>query len=181
MDKQAIDELLQNWYFRAKRSQLAHRFAAKELSRLHLLMGALAVVLSTIAGTSIFASLEKELSGYGRIVVGILSLVVALLSGLQTFLRLDDLSSKHQRADASFSAIRGQIEQYRAIRRGQLDEIEETETFVDSIRQKMEDLSNDSPLVPEKYWQKARAIINAQGASKRNMNLSPVYGQQREV
>lgn len=161
MNGSKADSLLQKWSLRVKRFQLAHRFASKELMRTYVLLGTASIALSTIASTSIFASLETVWSGHGRIVVGLMSLTVALLSGLQTFLRLEDLSGKHQRADASYSSIRQRIEQFQAIdfNFNKLDDVEKTEKFLDEIRQDMSMLSKDSPLVPERHWQKARAVF----------------------
>jgi hypothetical protein len=172
LDEQAVDALLNKWCMRVKRSQLAHRFAAKQLNKFHLLLGGSAAVLSTITGTSIFASLEKGLSGYGRIVVGVTSLLAALLSALQTFLRLDESSNKHQKADAGYSAIRQQIEQYRVTQYQTSNQVKDVDEFLNSIRQQMEELTADSPIVHERYWQKARVVLAAQDARKKKLNDS---------
>jgi hypothetical protein len=159
MEKIAVDELLNKWCLRVKRSQFAHRFAAKELSKIHLLLGLSAVIIATTTGTAIFASFEKGLPDYGRILTGVLSLTAALLSALQTFLRLDERSGKHQRADASYSAIRQKIEQYQAIQHISSDGQKNIQDFLDSLREEMDALAKDSPIVPERYWKKARAVL----------------------
>lgn len=172
LDEKAVDELLNKWCLRVKRSQLAHRFAAKQLNKLHLFLGSSAAVLSTITGTSIFASLEKGLSGYGKIVVGVTSLLAALLSALQTFLRLDESSNKHQKADAGYSAIRQQIEQYKITRYQTSNNTEDVDEFLNSVRKQMQELAEDSPVVHEQYWQKARAVIAAKEARKKKLDTN---------
>lgn len=171
LGEKAVDELLNKWCLRVKRSQLAHRFAAKQLSKFHVLLGGSAAVLSTITGTSIFASLEKGLSGYGRIVVGVTSLLAALLSALQTFLRLDENSNKHQKADAGYSAIRQQIEQYRVTQYQTSNQTTNADEFLNSIRQQMEELAEDSPIVPERHWHKARTVLSAHEARKKKSDV----------
>lgn len=169
MRKEVVDELLYKWCSRVKRSQFAHRFTAKGLSGLHLILGISAVVMATVTGTAIFASLETGLPGYGRILTGLLSLAAALLSALQTFLRLDERSKMHQRADASYSAIRQRIEQYQAIRHEKGYEAEDLEGFLALVGREMSTLSKDAPLVPERYWQKARMLLAKQvNASSQN-------------
>jgi hypothetical protein len=162
LGEKTVDELLDKWYLRIKRYQFAHRFASKGLSKLYLILGVLSVLFATMTGTAIFASLEKDLPGYGKILTGLLSLLAALLSALQTFLQLDERSEMHQRADANYSSIRQKIEQHQAIRFRESVEQESLQEFLDIIRQEMDVLARDSPLVPERYWHKARIVLASQ-------------------
>lgn len=155
-DKQTLDSLLQRWHTRLKRSQLAHRFAAKGYSSFHILLGVSTIALATSTGTSLFMSLEKGLTGHGKIIMGMLSITAALLTALQTFLRLDERASKHQKADASYGTIRQKIEQNQVIREGLL---ENQDDFLNNMRFEMETLAKESPIVSERYWRKARAIM----------------------
>lgn len=51
-------ELLREWPLRVYRMQMAHYDAAIHFERLHLLLGIPVIVLSTVVGTAIFASLQ---------------------------------------------------------------------------------------------------------------------------
>ncbi|AFY47514.1 hypothetical protein Nos7524_1641 [Nostoc sp. PCC 7524] len=39
-----------------------------------------------------------------------------------------------------------------------------------SIREQMEELTEDSPVVSERHWQKARAVLSAHEASKKKLD-----------
>jgi len=153
----APNDLLRTWKVRIKRAQLAHRFAAKGFDRLHMWMGIPAVVLSTLVATSVFASLEVQLEGYGRIIIGMLSVSATILVALQTFLRFKELSDQHQIADSQYHAIKLKIEQILVMKK--IDE-KEFENFFHNIRRRINGVADQSPIVPEKFWRKARSVMS---------------------
>lgn len=148
--------LLRRWHTRIKRHQLAHRFAAKGLQAMHIRLGIPTVILSASAGSLVFASFDGELGRIMDIIIGLLSISAAALASMQTFLRFGELSVAHQRADAKFASIRHRIEQIESLSGGNDASYEE---FINEIRKKSDRLTHDSPLVQEKYWQKARSTL----------------------
>ncbi len=156
MQENLPDILLRQWALRLKRAQLAHRFAAKGYSTLHLWMGIPAVVLATVVATSVFASWEGQLEGYGRILTGMLSVGAAIFAALQTFLRFEEKSEKHQMTDARYGAIRQKIEQTQAFMRMHHEDLDD---FYHKIRREIEELSKEALIVPERFWQQARRVM----------------------
>jgi hypothetical protein len=61
-------------------------------------------------GTAVFSSLEKSADIRLQICVGLLSVVAAVLTGLQTFLRYAELAEKHRLAGARFANLKHRIE-----------------------------------------------------------------------
>lgn len=141
--------LLEEWLERAKQSQHAHRFAAKIFSHRNLYLGIISVVLSTIVGTSVFASLSKQVDVSIQILVGILSMLAAVFSALNTFLRYGEISTKHAKAAAKYGSICRLIEL-------QLANGYQTITFeqLNILRCNLDKLASESPTVPEKYRNK---------------------------
>jgi protein-S-isoprenylcysteine O-methyltransferase Ste14 len=83
-----------------------HYDAANRCERLNLWFGIPVVVLSTLVGTSIFSALGLESAPpWAKILVGCVSLLVAILAALQTFLRYSERGEKHRIAGASFAAL----------------------------------------------------------------------------
>jgi len=158
MDKLTPEDLINKWILRVQRTQLAHRFAAKGTGKAHLLIGIPAAVLSTVVATSIFASWEAELFGYGRLITGMLSISSAILIALQTFLRLEELSDKHQKSDANYGTVRQKLEQEAAFL---TESTIDLNVFCNEIRKDLDELAKSSPVVPERYWCKARSTITA--------------------
>lgn len=92
----SLENVLTDWHRRAQESQFSHYEAARYFNWLNNWLGIPALVLSTIVGTSIFASLsEQNVSTTLRVFLGYISLLAACLSALQTFLRFAERAKKH--------------------------------------------------------------------------------------
>ncbi len=89
-----------------------HYDAANRCERLNLWFGIPVVVLSVIVGTSIFSALGRDSSPpWAKILAGCVSLLVAVLAALQTFLKYFERGEKHRIAGASFAALHKEIDQ----------------------------------------------------------------------
>lgn len=149
--EQEVVSLLQKWLRRVKRAQLAHRLSAKNAQLQHFRIGIPAIALSTIVGTSVFASFQVDLQE-GKLILGLLSMGAAVLTALQTFLRYDESSRNHQQADVGYGEIRQSIE-HRLVFPLAGDRLEE---FCTLIKERIEKLNKESPLIDEKIWKKAK-------------------------
>jgi hypothetical protein len=103
-----VELLLKDWHRRVYAAQTAHYASADKLRMLNYLIGVPAAILSSIVGTAIFAGLEKE-SAQTYIVASI-SILTAVLAGLQTFLRFSERAVQHATAGDWYSAVRRDLE-----------------------------------------------------------------------
>ena len=103
------NDLVQDWYKSVRRAQIAQYRAANRIRRRHFYIGIPAVILSAINGALVFADLTK-VSDWVPIAVGLASVVVSILVGLQTFLRLPDNIEKHHKAALQFGALKRRAE-----------------------------------------------------------------------
>ncbi len=149
MSNEKTKELLEEWLERAKQSQHAHRSAAKAFSHRNYYIGIISVILSTVVGTSVFASLSKQIDITIQIIVGMLSILAAVFSALNTFLRYSELSAKHATAASKYGSTCRLIELQLA---NEYQNINSEE--LNSIRCRLDDLASDSPNVPEAYRKK---------------------------
>ncbi len=150
--------LLEKWISRVRRAQLAHRFAAKRFALLHYWLGIPSVMLSAIVGGFVFAGWKSgSVQQSSALILGLLSITVAILSALQTFLRLEERSNKHQKADASYCAIKQELEQRQAF-----SDEDDMNNVCDRIRKQMDYLDKEAPIVAETFWQRARAVMAKQ-------------------
>lgn len=146
MSCENLKDLLFEWLERAKKSQQAHRAASKEFNRRHIVIGVLSVILSTFVGTAVFATLSQQVNLYMQIFVGFLSVLAAVLSALNTFLRYEEISNRHAVAASKYSSIYRQLEYCIASNFENA-----TDEEIQSIRNRFDDLASDSPNVPEKF------------------------------
>lgn len=106
-----IETLAKDWFRRCRESQMVHYEYGSLLERRHLYFGIPAIVLSTIVGTAVFSSWESASQNeLTRVAFGMLSMLAAAITALQTFLNLAERASKHKSAGASYGAIRRELE-----------------------------------------------------------------------
>jgi len=80
--------------------------------RWHFWLGIPAVILSTVVGTAVFATLENQSVGItARVIIALVSIAAAVLAGLQTFLRMSETAAAHGQAGDWYASIKRDIEQ----------------------------------------------------------------------
>ena len=142
------------WYRRVRRAQLAHARAATRSRSFFLWLGVPAVVLGFAAGSAVVADVAAD----HRVLIALASLVAALLTALQTFLRLDDKRIAHETAARKFGSIRRELGELGAV--GPLPDA----TFVgtlDGIRADYDEASAGTPQVPRRIWSSQKAADRA--------------------
>jgi hypothetical protein len=154
-DKPATPEdMLRNWAEFARLRQHGHFVAGRRLQLLHRLLGVPVVILSTIVGTTVFASLEHESLGrVARIVVGSISVVSAVLASIQTFLRLAERSEHHLSCAGRYAAIRRQIDQVLLLRS---NNAEEFRAGIKEINEKLDGVQAEEPTISRDDIRRAR-------------------------
>jgi hypothetical protein len=85
----------------------AHALAADRLSQWHFWLGVPVVILTTIVGTAAFAALSDlgKTTFLLTLIAGVLSILAAILSALQTFLDFQGRSQKHSSAASKLNAL----------------------------------------------------------------------------
>lgn len=123
----AVDELLNGWLVHAHKARDRHDEAARRYAKGQYSLGIPSLVVSTVVGTALFAALSSQITP--PLWIGILSMLAAVLSALQTFLDFGGRSDKHRNAAVKYKAsIRlleetlVQIQQGRNISKEQIDE-----------------------------------------------------------
>ena len=148
-------EMLNRWRLNCRRSQIANYNCASRFASQNYLLGVPTVIMSAIVATSVFVSLGISVEPYIQIIVGLVSVLAAVLAALQTFLKREELASKHRSIAADYGSVKRKLDQQIA----KLEAEEEvSQQTVDSIRGRMDRLSIQGPIVPRDIWAKARVI-----------------------
>lgn len=161
---ESVLSLLREWHDRAAASQEAHYVIATRLTSYNIWFGIPVVVLATFVGTSVFATLQKDVGTSLRIIVGLVSVLAAVLASLQTFLRFQERGEKHRAAAEHWAAIRREIRQMLALHPDYLAERSDPKAYLDHLREKMDRISAQSPEIGEREWSRARQKLEMDGS-----------------
>jgi hypothetical protein len=148
-------KLLRDWDRRAAASAETHYNHAARLSSRNVQLGIPVVALSTFVGTSVFATLQEDVSAYLRILVGGISVTAAVLASLQTFLRFAERAERHRVAADNWSAIRREISQMLALHPTYLASHGDPQKYLDGLRRRMDEVAALAPEMGERLWSKA--------------------------
>jgi len=157
----ALEDLYGSWHRRVAAAERGHRLMADRLRRRHLLIGIPVVVLTTLIGTSAFASVNNArsdsitTSGVDSdvvlLLVGSISVLAAVLSSLQTFLRYATRAESHRIAALRYETLRREMAKELTVPREARGDPDRT---LDSARQRMDRYSKESPNIGERQWSK---------------------------
>ena len=140
--------LLEDWWRRCREAQWAHYSCSTQLMRLHYVIGIPIVILAAFTGSAAFATVSHASGLALRWTVGVISVFVAVLAGLQTFLRLTDRAAAHRLAGADYAHARRLIEERLA---GSVGIAVDGQT---SIRDIIDQLAERSPAIPASIWRR---------------------------
>ena len=146
------EALLKDWRQRLAAACDAHYKIASGLRRKNLWLGVPVVILSSVAGTSLFATLadpEARLPAAFKIVIGLISLGAATLSALQTFLRFGERAEKHVVAGDWYAALRRDVDEMFALTP---EERGKPKECFDRIRKEMAKVGQQSPEIGDRLW-----------------------------
>jgi uncharacterized membrane protein YbhN (UPF0104 family) len=156
--RQEPKDLLEDWLFRIRKAQLAHIKTAVYFERVNLWLGVPVVILTTLVGTSVFATLQEKAVTSIRIAAGVASVLAAIMAGLQTFLRYSERAERHRVSGGKYGTLRRELEQRLAFPPANSDELA---NYIDSLRDRWDKLSEECPTAPNRIWDRAGAQIRA--------------------
>jgi hypothetical protein len=142
-------EVLADWYQRVVITQRAHYLSADYFSRMSYWLGIPVIVLSTVVGTSVFATLQKQPGPELQIGVGLASVLAAVLASLQTFLGYAARAEKHRLAGAKYGALGRELEVLRSS-----DRIV-SEDAIAELRKRLDAMALESPNNPISIYRRA--------------------------
>lgn len=147
----SIKEMLDEWYMRVSVTQRAHYLSAGRLGRQKYWLGIPSVVLATIVGTAVFASISSIPKIWVQIVLGLASVAAAVLTSLQTFLGYSERAEKHRLAGAKYGALGRELEHMRSGSANLSDK------QISDVRERLDALAIESPDTPQPIYYKAGA------------------------
>jgi hypothetical protein len=147
-----VEHLYSSWHRRVAAAEYGHRLMSDRMRTRHLMLGIPVVVLTTVVGTSVFASLQSSANVPTAITVavGTLSLTAAVLSSLQTFMRYALRSDGHRIAAIRYETLRRDMAEVLAMPR---DARADPARELDSVRGRLDRYAKESPLIGQRLWE----------------------------
>lgn len=138
---EALGNLVLEWQGHAERAHQCHYEASLFYERLFLSLGIPVIILSAFTGGS------EVLGLLGENVAGVISLCVAVLAGLQTFLKYSQLAERHRTAGARYGSVKRSIEEVKILL---AEAAEDAKAQVHEIKNSLDSLALESPEIPER-------------------------------
>lgn len=135
-------------------SSKGHFEASRCWGNFHLWIGIPIVILSTIAGASFLGKLDG-----GNVLAGILSLIVAVLSALLTFLNPNERVSSHLNAGNAYDALMNQVRMFYSIDCWGEDSDASLTEKLKSLSAQKDELNAKSPQIPKFAYERAKKGI----------------------
>ena len=137
--------LLQDWQARVAAYQAAQYRLAATLQRRYYVLALPVTVFAAITGTTAFTNLNRDFSYETRLVVGVGSLAVAVVSALHTFLNYGKRSEICRSISAQLGNARREID---VLQQFPPDVPQEKYAKLRELNETIKKISLDAPLVP---------------------------------
>jgi hypothetical protein len=148
-----LDKLINEWKERIKSGQKAHLYVSDKYNGYHYAIGLPATILTTIAGATLFAEVKDPRI---TMAVGVVGLLAALLSAVQTFYSHAKRGEQHRTVAAQLGNIKREIEIFEKFTP---EDIKEQETRIRQISDELTKIESDAPVVKKISEEKASRII----------------------
>lgn len=144
-------DLLKQWRSGVRIAHMAHRKASAAYRRRGRYFGVPATAVSVIVGTTVFAAMSESTNQRLLLIVGTVSILNAVLSGLQTFLNYPVLAEKHHQAGIRFGSLRRKMDE------ALLGNDQEIAAALTGLREEWDELEEQAPEPAQKFIDQAMA------------------------
>jgi hypothetical protein len=148
-------DLLKDWRTRADAAALTHYASAARLSSLNAAIGIPVVVLTTVAGTSIFATLQEQQSLALKVFVGVVIVSAAILAALQAFFKFPERAEKHRIAGNRWASFRREIDKMMSLHPDYREAWGDPKRYLDGLQERMDNLAAEAPEMSVRRWRRA--------------------------
>ncbi|GMQ87384.1 MAG: hypothetical protein BMS9Abin08_0585 [Gammaproteobacteria bacterium] len=154
VDKE-LHKVIEDWHERARQVQNAHYDSGGYYEKIYLSLGLPVIVLSALVGGSEVLVPNEVVNQFGnaKALSGVISLGIAVLAGLQTFLKLSQRSERHRMAGARYGEVRRALEE---INITCAESNKDAKIELHKIKKHMDSLAGESPELPQRILKKYR-------------------------
>jgi hypothetical protein len=139
--------------------------------RWNIILGIPVTLTAAVISTSIFASINSSPGNSWKILAGLVSLLAAALSALQTFFKFPELGERHRVAAAKYGSVRRALDMF-ILRYSHADASAEGQALdaLEKLATKLGELDESSPAIgtprPRRRRQRVREIEKSAAAER---------------
>jgi len=152
----SVEELLLTWQRSTRVMHISHHCAAARYSKYHRWFGSLVSGLSAIVASSIFIAILEDENKSTYIIAAIISLITAVLTAVNSSLKLDGQAQLHHQAATNFQGLRRGIEEELVNCRNS----KQKENY-DHIRKRWTEVLESSPPLPQDIHDRVKRNIES--------------------
>jgi hypothetical protein len=140
--------LLRAWRDELGVMMRTHYELSAKIRRLNYLLGVPAIAIAMLVASYIFFTIHHDLAFWVKMLFGLLTLLLAILASLQTFLKYSEQAENHRNASARYKALFNGIDQVLVI--PPKDETALGE-WCDKLRERWDELNLEAPSVARRF------------------------------
>ena len=152
------EELLRGWLLHAHKCRDRRELAARHNDTYRYWLGVPTIIFVTVVGSSVFASLDAQVDISLKIILGMVSITSAVLASFQTFHNFAGRAEIHRVTAIKYKAIVRELEQLLA---GSARQLPEKSDFLNDLRQRLDDLELEAPVVADSIYRLVEERYNA--------------------
>lgn len=139
--------MAQCWLGLLKALQISHYKTSASFNLRNRILGGCVVIFSVSVGTAVFSDLAKHDDDLVRNIIGLVSVIAAVLSSLQTSLKYEERAEKHRSSAVRYGHLRRELEQFIAVMPQQEPEIVQELT---DFRHRWDAAAEEAPTLPQR-------------------------------
>ncbi|WP_367025486.1 DUF4231 domain-containing protein [Methylococcus sp. ANG] len=152
--------LLKSWRDEIGTMMATHHQLSTKIRRLNYLLGIPTIVMAMLIAIYVFITVNRDPDLWIRMLVGLIALLVAILSSLQTFLKYSEQAENHRNASARYQALFNALDQSLVI--PPKDETALGE-WCNKLRERWDELNLEAPTVPNRL--EVRSILDLEATA----------------
>lgn len=139
----------------ANHSAKRHFDTSQFWERAHYWMGIPSVALAAIASASALSEWQ-----YGAAVAGVISIIVAVLTAVNTFINPSQRGEIHHKMGNAYLALKNKARIFHDIESTAFQNDEDLRIALKELTDKRDELNDNAPQTPDRYFQSARKGID---------------------
>lgn len=160
-----IKRTLIDWKLRLNKAQIGHYMSSEKYSNNHKLIGILSLILSAILIGVLFVDHQQLENAYFRWLLKFTSITIAILNGIQAFLRPGEKAELHRSKATQYGVLKRRIELYVL-----LDKYNDAESFLPDVQREWTYITEDAPVTPKSIRIKIKDILSKEMRENKEMN-----------
>ena len=153
------NEILEQWEIQLRTLHAGHWEAARKSEGRNVALGLATALMSAIAGTAAFASLQGGTDPWTRIAAGVFGVAAAMVSSAQTYYKSSERAERHRSAAGKYGRLRREFQQFLAL--GLPTDQQRRERILSAFRKQWDDVDAESPAIPSKTYERVKHDVAA--------------------